>query len=114
MQFLMPAEPANHSTLFTFYPSQLIHMAKLYDFVRFLWMLADSAMTYSRFLSHHSRIPPICLAAKVGSLFSRRNRVRIGATIVKAAARRWPPSSCFLEQANSLETFHYLRPPSVP
>ncbi len=86
--------------------------------MRFLWMLANSALT-SQPSSQDSADPsPDSFAAEMGPSFSR-TRDRVGATIARAAAARFGPDSAdnglplpvFLEQASSLETFHYLDVP---
>jgi hypothetical protein len=86
------------------------------DFVRFLWMLANSASTNSRLSQPSSQdfanSSPDSFAPRVGSSFSHI-RVRVRAAVAKAAAARFMPDSAdngllvpvqiFLEQANSTD-----------
>jgi hypothetical protein len=86
------------------------------DFVRFLWMLANSASTNSRLSQPSSQdfanSSPDSFAPQVGSSFSHI-RVRVRAAVAKAAAARFMPDSAdngllvpvqiFLEQANSTD-----------
>jgi hypothetical protein len=89
----IPHEQANHA----FLSLTADTYGKLSDdFVRFLWMLANSASTNSRFSQPSSQdfadSSPDSFAAQVGSSFSRI-RVRVGAAVAKAAAARFMPDS---------------------
>jgi len=88
-----PYEQANHA----FWSLTADAHGKLSDdFVRFLWMLADSASTNSRLSQPSSKDSadpsPDSFAAQVGSSFSRI-RVRDGAAIAEAAASCFMPNS---------------------
>jgi hypothetical protein len=96
------------------------------DFVRFLWMLANSAPSNSGLSqpssqvfadpSHESfaaRVDSSTVLAHTGSSWGRYRESCSGPLRARQCGR-WPPFPCFLEEATSLSTFHYLRSPSVP
>jgi hypothetical protein len=87
----IPYEQADHAFL-SLIPDTYGKLSD--DFVRFLWMLANSASTNSRLSQPSSQdladSSPDSLAAQVGSSFSHI-RVRDGAAVAKAAAARFMP-----------------------
>jgi hypothetical protein len=89
----IPCEQANHA----FLSLTADTYGKLSDdFVRFLWMLANSASTNSRLSQPLSQdfadLSPDSFAAQVGSSFLHI-QVRVGAAVAKAAAARFMPDS---------------------